>query len=145
MRTAKGNAVSDGYKIQVNIKGDEGYDAPLINVCGDTQEEFQSNVAFVMDNADHIMGAVVTLQAAYKLKKPKDEQGQQQRSWSNSGSQRSSQPPANNNAPAGPAPECRHGEMKYVAAGFSKRTNKPYNAFWSCTGPRNDQCDTQPA
>jgi hypothetical protein len=143
--TVKGSAVSDGYKIQVNIKGDEGYDAPLINVCGDTQEEFQSNVGFVLDNADNIMSAVVALQAAYKLKKPKDEPREQKgRSWSNSGSQQSQQAPAASEA-TGPAPECRHGAMKYVPAGVSKRTNKAYSAFWSCTGPRNDQCDTQPA
>ena len=136
--------MSDGYKLQLNVKGDSGYDAPLININGDSPEEFQRNVAFVVENADEIMGAVTTLQAAYLLKKPKDDpapaQQQRQQSWSNSGSQQSQQQPAS--APGGPAPTCRHGEMKYVPAGFSKRTNKSYNAFWSCTGPRQDQCDT---
>ena len=49
-------------------------------------------------------------------------------------------------APAAPAasnaPLCQHGPMRLVPAGFSNRTKKSYNAFWSCTSrdPKN-QCD----
>ncbi|GAA3473842.1 hypothetical protein [Nonomuraea roseola] len=35
-------------------------------------------------------------------------------------------------------PYCDHGPMKYVAAGTSKATGKPYKAFWACTADRND-------
>lgn len=37
-------------------------------------------------------------------------------------------------------PTCAHGPMKYVAGGYSKRTNKPYDAFYACQGPRDSQC-----
>lgn len=43
--------------------------------------------------------------------------------------------------PAGVPPACAHGEMKPVPGGYSKSTNKPYNAFWSCPAPRGPgQC-----
>lgn len=45
---------------------------------------------------------------------------------------------------AGAAPStplCDHGQpMKYVQAGISKSTNKPYNGFWACPLPRGQQC-----
>lgn len=49
-------------------------------------------------------------------------------------------------APAAPAasnaPLCQHGPMRLVPAGISKKTGKPYNAFWSCTSKdRGSQCD----
>jgi hypothetical protein len=138
--------MSDGYKLQLNIKGDGGYDAPLININGNDPEEFQRNVAFVVDNADDIMGAVTTLQAAYLLKKPSDNPPPQKTGgWSGNGSQQSQQQTQQvQQAPqnSGPAPTCRHGEMKLVPGGISKRTQKAYKAFWSCQGPRNEQCDT---
>lgn len=37
-------------------------------------------------------------------------------------------------------PTCTHGPMKYVPGGYSKRTNKPYDAFYACQGPRDSQC-----
>src|SRR4051794_4734920 len=125
-----------GYKLQLKIKGDGGYDAPLININGNDPEEFQKNVAFVVDNADAIMGAVTTLQAAYLIKKPSDNPPPAKTgSWSGNGSQQSQQTAqtahaANVGSPSGPAPTCRHGEMKYVAGGISKKTQKPYSAFW---------------
>lgn len=140
--------MSDNYRFQLNVKFDEGYDSPLLNIVGDTQEEFQQNVEFAASSAAEIAKAATMLQAAYKLAKPKDEPqnggGSRNGSWSNRGSQQASQQ-QQSQQPDGPAPTCRHGEMKYVAAGFSQRTKKNYNAFWSCTGPRNEQCDTQPA
>jgi len=45
-------------------------------------------------------------------------------------------------APAA-VPSCQHGPMKYVPAGFSQRTGKPYPAFWSCQmRDRAQQCPT---
>jgi hypothetical protein len=131
--------VSD-YKFQLNIKFDGGYDAPLLNVVGETQDEFRQNVEFAMASADAIIDAALAFQQGYQLKKPKDEPAPPPaQSWSSGGSQQQSQPAS---APAGPPPTCRHGEMKYVPAGISKRTQKAYKAFYSCTGPRQEQCDT---
>lgn len=133
--------MSEGRKFQLNIKFGGGYEAPLLNVEGDTQQEFQQNVAFVVNNAEEIVNAATVFQAAYNVSKPQDNPPpQKQGGWSNQGSQQSSQPAATTQQ--GPAPTCRHGEMKFVPGGTSKRTNRPYDAFWSCNGPRNEQCDT---
>ena len=39
--------------------------------------------------------------------------------------------------PAGPPgteqPVCAHGPKKWVPPGFSQKTQKPYNGFWTCT------------
>ena len=40
------------------------------------------------------------------------------------------------------SPTCAHGAMKYVKAGISKATGRPYNAFYACQGPREQQCKT---
>jgi hypothetical protein len=41
---------------------------------------------------------------------------------------------------------CSHGPMKLMPAGISKKTGKPYNAFYACQWPtREEQCRTQPA
>lgn len=41
---------------------------------------------------------------------------------------------------------CTHGPMKLMPAGISKKTGKPYNAFYACQWPtREEQCRTQPA
>lgn len=40
---------------------------------------------------------------------------------------------------------CAHGPMKLMPAGVSKKTGKPYNAFYACQWPnRDEQCRTQP-
>lgn len=36
------------------------------------------------------------------------------------------------------APMCQHGPMRYVQAGVSQRTGKPYRAFWGCAASQND-------
>jgi hypothetical protein len=134
--------MSDGYKYQLNLKFGEQYKETLFNIQGDSQEEFQQNVAWAVDNVDGIVGAAVAYGVAYNIKKPQDDpQPQKSGGWSNNGSQQSQQQPAQVNQ-SGPAPTCRHGEMKFVPAGYSQRTKKNYDAFWSCQGPRNEQCDT---
>lgn len=48
-------------------------------------------------------------------------------------------PPA---APTAPAPTCNHGlPAKFVAGGVSKKTNRPYSAFWACSQDQAYQCD----
>lgn len=49
-------------------------------------------------------------------------------------------PPQTASAPSD-TPLCQHGPMKLVPAGVSKKTGKPYGAFWSCTSRnRAEQC-----
>ena len=45
-------------------------------------------------------------------------------------------------APTGNAPECTcgAGPMRFVKAGISKSTNKPYRAFWACPQPQETAC-----
>jgi hypothetical protein len=132
--------MSDDFKLQANFKFGQEYKETLLNIRADSAQEFQELVEFAVSSADAIVGAAIAFGVAYELKKPKDNPPpQRQSSWSNSGSQQSTQPAA---APSGPAPTCRHGEMKYVPGGYSQRTKKNYGAFWSCQGPRNEQCDT---
>ncbi|QFG08631.1 hypothetical protein PBI_VANISOA_50 [Mycobacterium phage Vanisoa] len=57
------------------------------------------------------------------------------------GGQRQSAPQAAKEAPNGEKKFCQHGEMEYKS-GTSKKTGKPY-ALFSCTAPRDQQCDAQ--
>jgi hypothetical protein len=61
--------------------------------------------------------------------------------------------PTQSTAPVGPqntqqqGPGCQHGAMRYVPAGVSQRTGKPYRAFWGCPADKNDptKCKSIPA
>jgi hypothetical protein len=145
--------VSDQRKFQLNIKFGGGYEAPLLNVEGDNEEEFQRNVAFVVDNVVGIVEAATLFQATYNLKKPQDGPPPAApasyaftsgaKSWSSGGSQQAQpQPaaPAQDTQPPGPPPTCRHGAMNWKPPGYSQRTKKNYAGFWTCPGPRQDQC-----
>ncbi|AFI24958.1 class II ribonucleotidereductase [Mycobacterium phage SWU1] len=57
------------------------------------------------------------------------------------GQQQSRAPQAAQEAPGGEKRYCQHGEMVYKS-GVSKKTGKPY-ALFSCTAPRDQQCDAQ--
>jgi len=55
------------------------------------------------------------------------------------GTVRSAEPPSQTGSASSAAPaipSCAHGPMKFVPGGFSKRTGKPYPAFWACQAPR---------
>lgn len=43
-------------------------------------------------------------------------------------------------------PQCQHGAMRYVPAGFSQGSGKAYRAFWACPTPRGaqDKCKSVP-
>lgn len=62
-------------------------------------------------------------------------QGQQQQGY-----QQGPPPQRENQAPQ--APQCMHGEMRFVPAGFSQSSKKAYNAFYGCPAPRGapDKC-----
>jgi hypothetical protein len=56
-------------------------------------------------------------------------------------------PPAHNYAPTPPSPAtgipqctCGAGEMRFVPAGISKSTGKPYRAFYACPRPQGQAC-----
>ncbi|ARQ94621.1 hypothetical protein SEA_JOURNEY13_44 [Mycobacterium phage Journey13] len=55
--------------------------------------------------------------------------------------QQSRAPKPAQEAPNGEKRYCAHGEMEFKS-GVSKKTGKPYKLF-SCTGPRDQQCDAQ--
>jgi hypothetical protein len=130
--------MSDDFAFQLNLKFGEQYKETLFNVRGKTAQEFKANVEFALTSVDAIMDAAVAYAAAYEIKKPTNSPPPE-KSWSDRGSQQSTQPAS---SASGPAPSCRHGEMKYVPGGYSQRTKRNYGAFYSCQGPRNEQCDT---
>jgi hypothetical protein len=138
--------MSDNRKFQLNIKFGGGYEAPLLNIEGDNEAEFQRNVAFVVDNAEEIVKACTLFQAAYNVAKPSDSPAPApaaaSRVWLSSGSQ-ATQAPAQAAAgqPDGPPPGCRHGSMVWKPPGVSQRTKRAYDGFWACPSPnRQDQC-----
>ena len=119
------------YVFQLNAK----VGVHLINIIGDSQESFESNLKWATENAAGIVSAATALEAAYGVKElaanvtsttVTNEQAQ----------------PAQAAQSGAPGPSCTHGAMKYVPGGTSTRTNRPYKAFWSCTGPRDSQCKT---
>lgn len=55
--------------------------------------------------------------------------------------QQSRAPQAAQEAPGGEKRFCRHGEMEYKT-GVSRKSGKPY-ALFSCTAPRDEQCEAQ--
>jgi hypothetical protein len=123
--------------------------SPLLNIEGDSPQEFQENVQFAMESVEAIVDAAVLFQAAYNVKKPQDHPNpppaaRQTQSWSSGGSQQQTQPqpaaPAQDTQPPGPPPTCRHGAMNWKPPGYSQRTKKNYAGFWTCPGPRQDQC-----
>lgn len=134
--------MSEGRKFQLNLKFGEQYKETLFNIEGDSAEEFRANVEWAVASVDEIVGAAVAYGVAYNLKKPQDAPAAPKSGgWSNGGSQQSTQQAAPAaDGPSGPAPTCRHGEMRYRPGGYSQRTKSNYNAFWSCAGPRNEQC-----
>lgn len=134
--------MSDARKFQLNIKFGGGYEAPLLNIEGDSAEEFQANVGFCIDNVVDIVRAATLFQATYNVEKPHDAPPAAApaaaKSWSGSGSQQAA--PAAAAGQPGPPPSCAHGDMKWRPPGISQRTKKAYDGFWACTAPRDQQC-----
>jgi hypothetical protein len=138
-------AVSEKRKFQLSVKFSSGYDSPMLNIEGDTAEEFAANVEFAASSVEAIVNSAVLFQAAYNVKKPQDvpAPAAPKSQWSNSGSQQTQQQPAapaQDTQPPGPPPTCRHGAMNWKPPGYSQRTKKNYAGFWTCPGPRQDQC-----
>ena len=52
-------------------------------------------------------------------------------------------PASGGDSDAGAVHTCAHGQpMKMIPAGISKKTGKPYKAFYVCAQPQGMQCDT---
>ncbi len=135
---------SDGaWRLQISPKLPDG---TLINLRAETPEELSNMLGWIQEHAQEIVAVPAALHAAANA--------------SNAGLTSPSQPVQQAPAPApqhqswgqpapqqntGPAPSCAHGPMKFVPGGISKRTQNPYPAFWSCNGPRDQQCDSQNA
>lgn len=161
--------MSENRKFQLNIKFGGGYEAPLLNIEGDTPQEFAANVQYAVDNIEHLVGATTLFLAAYNVQKPQDNpppappvqppaapQGQPQGPWSQQGTQQA--PPAfaqgssfgggdrGLNAPQQAEPQipaqfCSHGQMQL-------RHNKPGAAKkWSaymCPTPQGTPGQCKP-
>jgi len=140
------------YTFQLNVKLGKGYDAHLVNVTGIGAADFKENLQWVTTNAAGIVSAATALEAAYTVKPLAPQVASTQvvneapagewaaRTYAHAAQQQAQQPAAQPQQQA-PAPSCAHGPMRFKAAGTSKAGNA-YNAFWSCTGPRESQCKT---
>ena len=148
--------MSNEYTFQLSVKLGKGYDAHLINITGSSPIEFEENLKWCTTNAAGITSTVTALEGAYggmalaphvastqvtntapgQWADRSHATGQQQ-------PQQAYQQAAVQQAPPNqaPVPSCQHGAMVLRPAGISKG-NKAYSAFYSCTGPREDQCKT---
>jgi hypothetical protein len=129
--------MSGEYKFQLNVKLGKGYDAHLLNVTGSDTEDFKGNLQWITENAAGIAATLTALEAAYGVK----EIAANVTSTSVSNERPTVAPTSSGNG--APGPSCKHGPMKLVAAGISKNTGNSYNAFYSCTAPRAEQCKSQ--
>lgn len=145
--------MANEYALQLNVKLGKGYDAHLINITGVDQVGFESNLKWCTANAAGIVSTATALEAAYGVKEIAPNVASTQvvnsaqvpsgdPSWAHrppdAAPQQQYQQPQQQGRPA---PSCAHGPMKHVPAGTSK-AGRAYNAFYSCTGPRESQCKT---
>jgi hypothetical protein len=144
--------VSEHRKFQLNIKFGAGYEAPLLNIEGDSAEEFPANFKFATDSVQALVQATTLFQAAYNVAKPQDvpaapapaaaPAAPAQTGWNTSAA---TPPPAfvpaaaPAAAPAG-VESCVHGPMKYQTS--KPGASKSWQA-WFCPTPKNTpgQCE----
>jgi hypothetical protein len=124
------------YVFQLNVKLGKGYDAHLLNVTGSNPEDFKSHLQWVTENAAGVAATLTALEAAYGVKAL----APNVTSVSVTNERPTQSAPQGNGAPG---PSCKHGPMKLVPGGVSKNTGNSYNAFYSCTAPRAEQCKSQ--
>jgi hypothetical protein len=109
----------------------------LINLRGSSKEELSAALEMVQELAADISTTetvVGVLQPVGAHRAPAAAQPQA-----------APTPPPAGAPPAGPSvtpPVCAHGlPAKFVAGGVSKKTNRPYKAFWACGQEQAYQCD----
>ncbi len=118
--------MSTGVAYQVSPKLPDG---TLINIQGDTEDEFKERLAFFTDNAQDVVGASIALRAAWNIENP--------------AAAAPPVPPAGQAAaPAGSpnAPHCPHGEMVFRSS-KPGAAGRPWTGYF-CPSPQGtpDQC-----
>ena len=130
-------AAPDSTKLQVNFKLADG---TLINIYATTQAELEANLQSISDLAQLILATGGDLGKGANVAYATKALGGTvvaEPVWA------AKSAPA---APAGSVPTCVHGPMKHVPGGVSKKTGKPYDAFYSCvSSDRDNQCKTKSA
>lgn len=142
-----------------------GQDAPTVTVRAKTGVEFADKIGSLTGldigaivGATHTalkatyaaaagLDATPTQSAAYSASQaPQNGAQGQQQGWGQQQQQQPQggyqQPPQQNGPPAGPIPQCPHGQKNWVGPGISKKTNKPYSGFWGCPAAQSapDKC-----
>lgn len=119
--------MSTGVAYQVSPKLPDG---TLINIQGDTEEEFKGRLAFFTENAQDVVGVSIALRAAWTVENP------------TAAAAPPAPPAGGTSAPSAAgdpaAPFCPHGQMVF-------RSSKPGGKQWTgyfCPSPQGtpDQC-----
>lgn len=124
-------ADNDGWLYQISFKT---AGQTMINLRGTTKEELTAG----LEIAQELAADITTTEAVLGVLQPV-------KAHAAPAAQGAPTPPPATAQPAGPsapAPVCAHGlPAKFVAGGVSKRTNRPYSAFWACAQEQAYQCD----
>jgi hypothetical protein len=148
--------VSDDFRFQASVKvphGPDNYRDSMINVRGNTAQEFAADLTWLEQNAATVAAALQAIHASVNVQAsfPGSQNVQPaavqenhpqapapqapQQSWSQQGTQ---QAPAGG---PGPAPYCAHGEMKYREA--KPGSGKNWKA-WFCPTPQGTPGQCKP-
>lgn len=121
------------WLLQVSIKTPAG---TLINVRGMEGIDVAAGLAAVRGMAAQIVEAEQAFHPVAQIAQPVPQQAPQPPQQPQQYQQPQQQ------APTGNQPTCQCGyPAKFVPGGVSKRTNRPYRAFWSCGNPvREAEC-----
>lgn len=148
--------MSSGVALQVSPKLPDG---TLINIQGDTIEEFAAHINWVIENAQLVVTAPKALSAAYTVENtagstqgqpaysgPSEAPSVPYQSTVGTVYEQPAQAPQYQRAPEQPppnpaAPHCAHGQMQFKTGNGAKG---PWKA-WMCPAPKGDpsQCSPQ--
>lgn len=123
-----------GYQVSPKIG------SALVNIQGDSPEEFEQALEWFTENAQKVAEAVVTLEAAYNAvnggltPQPAAQAAPRQRQYN-----QNRQAPAESGPPA---PSCQHGAMEFKSGGGGSSGKKPWSG-WFCRAGRDSGCAVQ--
>jgi hypothetical protein len=124
------------FSFTTKINGD------LFTVRGVDAADFARNLEWATDKIAEIVTRVGTIQAAGHATPAVNTQAPAPAPAATPSQWNAPSPPPT--APAGDAPLCEHGiPAKLIPAGISKKTGKPYRAFYACSMPQGSQCNTR--
>jgi hypothetical protein len=134
--------MTDEYTYQVSVKFG-GHDESMVNLRAGTEQELDTRLRYLIDNAGTIVLAADTLRATAVERQPMAAATASTPHAHNYGAQVPQQPPGGPPPPpAQPAyqpqpaaPTCAHGPMIYKS-GVSKTSRKPYSAHF-CPAPQD--------